>query len=488
METNAPGTTAICPHCSAPLQRPEPSADGRVLCLNCGKRFALDAARSEGGVAAAMPAHSGEPPVPAYLYLRATGCLAAALGIGWTGSYFMRPTFPLSWDVQHFLSAITPAIVGLFLWAVTGSLVRVDAAVTGLAWQRGLLREPLTAPAGSSLPYVLPPAAAGSLAGIFLTFKNLTLEDGGSIERALLGGVIVGASLIGAFAFDNLRHFLLRQTQLAQLLSRRKSASPAPRVFGAVARWLALAWVGLVALTIATAFTAPWSSIKETELQYLGAAAVLVSILLLVRDFSDSVRAWQGWVDAPSGPKDLLLRSCRWLAYLLSLTMILFAATLSSTMVRKGHLELLHIFVVCFVVCALMGMEMAIAGFVWQLADGRQALERRCGFSGSYRGAAGWAKDFAHLLVAFTTLTAVFLGLYRGARIYRELFYLRKSSLSWLSLPQMEFGELLWEVFLPLALFLILREILRIEAAATRAHETALAKPAAENPPATQSA
>ncbi|MBI3829437.1 MAG: hypothetical protein HY291_07965 [Planctomycetes bacterium] len=235
---------AECPHCGTMLRRVTTGTDGKVLCLNCGKRHSLRTSESTTppGDEASLELRSGtaaqpqirEPVAPAYGYLRALGILALVAGVVGTffaclGVYMATGATYFSWSAEYvwfFQNSFSPAIVGWWLFALTDALVRLDAAHTALAWRRGYFKEAILAPKGSSLPYILPLAATGGVLGFSVAFANADSRGDVDLIPMLIGFLLIGASMAAGFAIENLRLFFFRQAELARMAASAAHGKP----------------------------------------------------------------------------------------------------------------------------------------------------------------------------------------------------------------------------------------------------------------------
>ncbi|MCW8130749.1 MAG: hypothetical protein KIS92_10395 [Planctomycetota bacterium] len=292
---------AECPHCGAGLQRAEPGADGRILCLNCGKRFAPSGAapssNAEQQASSQAADRVAEPVPPAYGYLRAAGILAFLTGLAGLAMAGYEPfTRLIRWDLNTGVSlgclgSVFCFLAGAMVLRTIWDLLRLDGLHGALAWQRGRVKSPLAPLRGTSLLYILPPASLGGMVGLYLMTDGLNTENG---FRAGAGVVTIAAGLLAAFSAENLRLLLWRQVQWAARL-RGLNDLPPPRAWnGSTLLWLPLL-AGLLVLVVMIldrtrrygAFNAAWGVI------WLGGFfAVGLAALLLLRNLAASMRAW----------------------------------------------------------------------------------------------------------------------------------------------------------------------------------------------------
>ncbi|MGD0093053.1 MAG: hypothetical protein ABSE73_24335 [Planctomycetota bacterium] len=259
--------TANCPACGALLRNVQAAPGVSVRCLNCGRRFTPEPARSTGSlpVDAHAPegrAASSPPRSPGYWLLRIPAAVAslASLAIvpyilyeiakpfilyGTKFSGFRRPLEALT------LGAYVP-LVAWSAWALlflARALARVDSGVTYVAWRAGALNRPLPAAPGSSLPYIAPVAALGGV-GVPLT---IAAGNGGSdsLWITFLLGVCGGTGFYLGFMLEDVRQFCWRQEQLARACFRAAGgrSKRGPEVLSGC-RWLLSGAVLLVALAI----------------------------------------------------------------------------------------------------------------------------------------------------------------------------------------------------------------------------------------------
>lgn len=323
-----------CPHCGTMLRRVTTSSDGKVLCLNCGKRHVLRAsaiatpvefestAEQESRTDAQPQAR--EPVAPSYGYLRALGILALVAGVVGTffacmGVYMTAGTTYFSWSsefVWFFQNAFTPAIVGWWLLALTDSLVRLDAVHTALAWRSGYLKESILAPKGSSLPYILPLAATGGVMGFSVAFANADARGDVDLIPMVIGFLLIGASMAAGFAIENLRLFFFRQAEIARMAAVAIQGKP---LFG---RSGSMAWSGsaLWMVGMAVFFSIGLLAIlleermdgHEALMMFLGIcglAGIGYSLTLVLSGLADAREEWlrAAWTK-PSSTPDLLAR------------------------------------------------------------------------------------------------------------------------------------------------------------------------------------
>jgi hypothetical protein len=210
-----------CPSCNATLKKVTIAPGVKINCLHCGIRFFpagtgtyADAATTAGEFRPVLR----EPKSPGYWLLRVPATIACAAGLFITALIAWNEFPSRNSSVLEFCTAgsYVPLIglAGLLAFFWTRSLARIDAGMTSLLWRLGILREPLPAMEGSSLPYIAPLSIAGGMFPIMM----FSLNEGRN--EAIVVAAAYGAVLfLAGFMAEDLRQFASRERALAEKIS-----------------------------------------------------------------------------------------------------------------------------------------------------------------------------------------------------------------------------------------------------------------------------
>ncbi|GMV79107.1 MAG: hypothetical protein AMXMBFR7_02910 [Planctomycetota bacterium] len=208
--------SAVCPQCETTLRNVVPGADGKTKCLNCGMRFAVNAALEptpRTGSFSEDPPPTREPAgggfvlvtVCASVLLLASAVGALAFGVFAIPEIFQYGRLEVEgcWGLLYWPGGV---IFAWGLWALARSLGPLDAALVHLAWRRGKLQGSLPRPVGSNLPFILPPSVAGGVGGLMVAFAGFESEE----FLVVIGGLLIaGAGMLVGLLFENLNLFLI---------------------------------------------------------------------------------------------------------------------------------------------------------------------------------------------------------------------------------------------------------------------------------------
>ena len=299
-----------CPKCDSELRKITVARGGKINCLQCGARFSPPAAAFEHGApstesgAAATPEKvlpGREPKSPAYWLLRIPAILGLIAGVIFTiamavafwrnFNYFYAMTATRQFEELLVYSYVPLAFSGGFLaLAWTQSLARIDTGLMHKAWKAGVVREPLPAPQGSSLPYIAPLGLVGGLMPVLALMLNPNEKD--SVIFAALFGAVV---FYFGFASEDLRQFFWRQQKLGAKYMNFKWGGQNPsglgtRAFAAAFGCLALVfgWIALNSME---------HSYQSSELLIAGfgfaiCAALGVTAVVILRLWESAVETW----------------------------------------------------------------------------------------------------------------------------------------------------------------------------------------------------
>jgi len=319
-----------CPHCGATLRKVESGADGKVLCLNCNKRFATNQSSQRLDLFVTDSVCTREPDTPTYGYLRIAGVLLLLAGIAGTlllgyGWYEEINSLSRTMHPGHYWwlsTSLLPVALGGALFTLSSLIPKLDTLHTIWAWRQGLLAEPLDSPKGSALPYVLPVAACGGVAGVAMLMASFLQEEAVMVVLAVCGVAVVVMALTFAFALENLRLFLWRQRELARRTKSRKVGTNNFRL-----PW----WPWYLRFEIATMLAGGFLSIGIlsewnaggliTFLICSGCLASSVSFALLLHHQRNAAAAWQQAAERTMpGRRGRIFMTLRALTFLLALT------------------------------------------------------------------------------------------------------------------------------------------------------------------------
>lgn len=207
-----------CPSCNATLQKVTLSPGVKINCLHCGHRFypagGGDSAQAGGDHRPTVR----EPKSPGYWLLRVPATIVCAVALFVTAlSLWSEHELRGSDRLEFWLSASYVPLIALggllaFFW--TRSLALLDAGLTGMLWRLGILREPLPAMAGSSLPYIAPLSIAGGIFPIIMFALSETRSD-----AIIVAGAYGAALFLIGFMSEDLRQFAWREMVLADKIS-----------------------------------------------------------------------------------------------------------------------------------------------------------------------------------------------------------------------------------------------------------------------------
>lgn len=224
--------SAVCPQCETTLRNVVPGADGKTKCLNCGNRFAVNAALDptpRSGSLSEDPPPTREPAgggfvlvtVCASVLLLASAVGALAFGVFAIPEIFQYGRLEVEgcWGLLYWPGGV---IFAWGLWALARSLGPLDAALVHLAWRKGKLQGSLPRPVGSNLPFILPPSVAGGVGGLMVAFAGFESEE----FLVVIGGLLLaGAGMLVGLLCENLNLFLFRLRVLALHLNGRHGNS-----------------------------------------------------------------------------------------------------------------------------------------------------------------------------------------------------------------------------------------------------------------------
>ncbi|HLX65277.1 MAG TPA: hypothetical protein VKX17_28670 [Planctomycetota bacterium] len=320
-----------CPGCGAKVHNVAAEPGVKIRCLNCGERFVAfpaahaTAASAENAAAIQKSAEqkpvAREPQSAGYWILRIPAMIFALISV----PLFAFICYALIRDlsrgfgppaglrmVQPFLYLLLFPLAGFFAFRVTRALARVEAGTIKAAWLGGLLRAPLPAAPGSSLPYILPIAAAPAVTLLVILVGGLKREFHRADDVIPFFLAIPLFFLLG-FMCDDLRQFIWRQHALAENCAQNAGGA-FPKSLAAFS-WLGLLLaltLGLFACTIlsilGTEYTREYkytsygifdldfeNKYSGYEAQGMSAASLLcaiVTLFLLARNFRRAIGAW----------------------------------------------------------------------------------------------------------------------------------------------------------------------------------------------------
>ncbi|HYG76285.1 MAG TPA: hypothetical protein VEK08_14870 [Planctomycetota bacterium] len=314
-----------CPACRQTIVRPVISPGNKIRCRNCAHVFSppepetFDAEQSAttDANAPAQPLPLGAQPRPASFGLLGTaawGILIVGVGAAATQLYEMlslSAQFGVlrmpSYVALGAISVVEHVLLGLICLYMVRCMGRLDARASWIAWRSGALKQPMTEPAGSSLPFILPLCATG---GVMLMYGLSMLEQG---SDALLNSVKICAPglviLLCGLACGDVRRFLWRMQQSAQAIpSRDRSAEigladvqpvkqVARRTTSAVLIGLALAFLLIASIGFGLGFigflatSARWLALSL--ILFVGVVGGIYSIYRLANTWADMEQAWR---------------------------------------------------------------------------------------------------------------------------------------------------------------------------------------------------